>query len=77
MILLKRTKKTTEEYFLNNVKRSVAQRCHIIAIFVEKISRTFLIIVYRFCYRKLTRVRKLMEISFNQYKIYFDPCKLL
>lgn len=42
MVLLKITKKILEVYFHNNVERSVAQRCHIIAIFVEKISGTLL-----------------------------------
>lgn len=42
MVLLKRTKKSLEVYIHNNVKRSVAQRRHIIAIFVEKISGTLL-----------------------------------
>ena len=42
MVLLKRTKKTLKGYFYNNLKRSVAQRCHIIAICVDKISGTLL-----------------------------------
>ena len=40
MVLLKITKKALEVYFHNDVKRSVTQRCHIIAIFVEKIRGT-------------------------------------
>ena len=40
MVLLKITKKALEVYFHNDVKRSVTRRCHIIAIFVEKIRGT-------------------------------------